>query len=267
MQEISITDKEFSQFRKLIYDIAGISMTDAKKPLVAGRLAKRIKHYGFSSYSDYFQLLTTAGEGEVRIAVDLLTTNETYFFREPKHFDLLRNLILPPLKGRQTVKIWSGACSSGEEPYSIAMLLDDFLGEQPWELLASDISTRMLEKARNGHYTMNRMDNIPKQYLSKYCLKGVGDQQGTFLLNSALRNRIEFRYINLNEKLPNLDIFDVIFLRNVLIYFDVETKRKVVENLMVFLKPGGYFLVSHSESLSGIVNGLQAVAPSVYKKP
>jgi chemotaxis protein methyltransferase CheR len=268
MSEVNISDKEFVQFQKLIYDIAGINMTAAKKPLVAGRLAKRIKHYGLASYADYFRLLSDEGNGgEVQMAVDLLTTNETYFFREPKHFDLLRNRILPSLKGRQTVRVWSGASSSGEEPYSLAMTLDDCLGEQPWELLASDISTRMLEKARAGHYVMNRMENIPRAFLSRYCLKGVGEHEGTFLIHANLRNRVQFRQVNLNEALPKLDPFDVIFLRNVLIYFDMETKKRVVQNLLSLLKPGGYFLVSHSESLNGIADGLQAVAPSVYRKP
>jgi chemotaxis protein methyltransferase CheR len=266
MIDVTITDKEFIQFKKLIYDIAGINMSDAKKPLVAGRLAKRIKYYGFSSYSDYFRLLA-GNDDETRMAVDLLTTNETYFFREPKHFDLLRSLIIPPLKGKRTIRVWSGACSSGEEPYSIAMILDDCLGDQPWELLASDISTRVLEKARAGHYVMNRTENIPKHFLSKYCLKGVDDQSGTFLVKPVLRGRIQFKYMNLNEALPKLDPFDVIFLRNVLIYFDVETKRQVVRKLLSLLKSGGYFLVSHSESLNGIAEGLQAVAPSVYRKP
>ncbi len=147
------------------------------------------------------------------------------------------------------------------------MTLDDCLGGQPWELLASDISIRMLEKARTGHYVMNRMENIPKAYLTRYCLKGIGEHEGTFLVNANLRNRIQFRQINLNEALPKLDEFDVIFLRNVLIYFDVETKKRVVKNLLQLLKPGGYFLVSHSESLNGVAEGLQAVAPSVYRKP
>lgn len=266
MREVFITDKEFVQFRKLIYDIAGINMTEAKKPLVAGRLAKRVKHHAMKSYADYFDLLSRGGE-ELRIAVDLLTTNETYFFREPKHFDLLREKILPPLKGGRTVRIWSGACSSGEEPYSIAMTLDDCLGEQPWVLVASDISSRVLEKAKTGHYAMSRIENMPKSYLAKYCLKGVGEHNGTFLVNSNLRSRIDFRYVNLNEALPRFEPFDVIFLRNVLIYFDVETKRRVVRNMLPLLKPGGYFIVSHSESLNGIAEGLQVVAPSVYRKP
>ncbi len=268
MREVAITDQEFVQFQKLIYDIAGINMTAAKKPLVAGRLAKRVKHYGLASYGDYFQLLKKPGnDGEMQMAVDLLTTNETYFFREPKHFEFLRNRILPSLKGRQAVRVWSGASSSGEEPYSIAMTLDDCLGEQPWELLASDISSRVLEKARTGHYVMNRMENIPKAYLTRYCLRGTGEHEGTFLINASLRNRIQFRQINLNETPPNLGEFDVIFLRNVLIYFDVETKKRVVKNLLQLLKPGGYFMVSHSESLNGIAEGLQAVAPSIYRKP
>jgi chemotaxis protein methyltransferase CheR len=165
------------------------------------------------------------------------------------------------------VRIWSGACSSGEEPYSIAMTLDDCLGDQPWELVASDISSRVLEKAKAGHYAMNRIENIPKAYLTRYCLKGVGEQHGTFLVNSHLRSRITFTYVNLNDALPKFEPFDVIFLRNVLIYFDAETKKRVVKKMMPLLKEGGYFIVSHSESLNGIVDGLQVISPSIYRKP
>ena len=268
MEPVQIREEEFAKFQKLIHDIAGIHMTAAKKPLVAGRLAKRLKHHDLSSYGEYYQLLSRdPSREELRIAVDLLTTNETYFFREPGHFELLRNVILPGLKGKQAVRVWCGASSTGEEPYSIAMTLDDCLGEQPWELLATDISTRVLEKAKTGHYVMSRIENLPKRYLSRYCLKGIGDQAGTFLVSSGLRSRVRFSYLNLVEALPKLEPFDVIFLRNVLIYFDMETKRKVVRNLLPLLKPGGYFLVSHSESLNGIAEGLQAVAPSIYRKP
>lgn len=268
MRDITITDDEFAQFQKLIFNIAGISMSAAKKPLVGGRLAKRIKHYGLASYADYFRFLTKGGNGEeVQVAVDLLTTNETYFFREPKHFDFLRQQILPAAKRGGTFRVWSAACSSGEEPYSIAMILADVLDDGAWEIVASDLSLRVLERARSGHYAMERAEKIPRASLAKYCLKGVAEQEGTFLINRKLRERIRFMQINLNSALPKLGEFDVIFLRNVMIYFDMETKRQVVGRLLPLLKPGGHFLVSHSESLNGIVDDeLKTVAPSIYRK-
>lgn len=268
MENPVLSDKEFQQFQAMIYDIAGISMSAAKKPLVSGRLAKRLKHHRVSSYGDYFRILMQEERrDELQMAVDLLTTNETYFFREPKHFELLEQQILPGLKGRQTVRVWSGASSSGEEPYSIAMTLAEHLGSQPWEVIGSDISTRVLEKARSGHYPMERTEDIPGHYLKKYCLKGIGSQEGTFIVDPALRSRTRFMQVNLNESLPKLGEFDVIFLRNVMIYFDMETKRKVVRRMLPFLKAGGYFLVSHSESLNGVTDELQVVKPSVYRKP
>ena len=263
-----LLDSEFAQFQGLLYRLAGISLSPAKKALVCGRLAKRIKHHQLGSYGEYFRLLTSGSEPqELQIAIDLLTTNETYFFREPKHFEFLRSRILPARRPGSAFRVWSAACSSGEEPYSIAMLLADCLREAPWEIVASDISTRVLERARSAHYAMERAEHIPEAYLRAYCLKGVGRQEGTFMIDRQLRGKIGFKQINLNEQLPRQGEFDVIFLRNVMIYFDLETKRKVVQRLMAAIKPGGHLMIGHSESLNGVNEDLQPVAPSVYRKP
>ncbi len=264
----TLQEKEFTQFRELIYRIAGISMSSGKKPLVTSRLAKRLKHHGLVRYSDYIQMITSAnGKTELQMAVDLLTTNETHFFREPKHFDFLRQRVLPQRKPGQTLRIWSAACSSGEEPYSIAMLLDEVLGTAPWEIVASDLSTRVLEKARSGLFPMERMPEIPRNYLSNYCLKGTGDQEGTLLIERKLRERVQFMQYNLTEAPPKMAEFDVIFLRNVMIYFDQDTKRRVVSRLLSLLRPGGYFLVGHSETLNGISTEVRLIQPAVYLKP
>jgi chemotaxis protein methyltransferase CheR len=265
---VVLQEKEFTQFRDLIYRIAGITMSPAKKPLVTSRLAKRLKHHGLTSYGEYFRLITAAdGKAELQMAVDLLTTNETHFFREPKHFDFLRQHILPAHKAGRTLRIWSAACSSGEEPYSIAMLLDDVLGDASWEIVASDLSTRVLEKARKGLYPMERMPEIPRHYLTRYCLKGVGSQAGTLLVERKLRERVRFMQHNLTEMPPDIGEFDVIFLRNVMIYFNQDTKCQVVSRLLPRLRPGGHFLVSHSETLNGVSDALRMVTPSVYLKP
>ena len=265
---VVLQEKEFAQFSDLIYRIAGINMSPAKKPLVTSRLAKRLKHYELSSYGEYFQMITSAnGKAELQMAVDLLTTNETHFFREPKHFDFLRQRILPQRKPGKTLRIWSAACSTGEEPYSIAMQLDEVLGGAPWEIVASDLSTRVLEKARAGLYPMARMPEIPKYYLSNYCLKGTGTQEGMLLIERKLRERVQFMQHNLTEAPPKLGEFDVIFLRNVMIYFDQDTKRQVVSRLLSLLRPGGHFFVGHSETLNGINEDMRLVQPSVYLKP
>jgi chemotaxis protein methyltransferase CheR len=263
-----LQDQEFAQFRDLIFRIAGISMSPAKKQLITSRLAKRLRHHSFSNYSDYFRLITSPqGKEELQVAVDSLTTNETHFFREPKHFDFLRQRIIPTRKPGRSLRIWSAACSSGEEPYSIAMMLDEMLGSEPWEIVASDISTQILDKARNGLYPAARIPEIPKAYLNRYCLKGVGEHDGTMLIEPALRDRVSFVLHNLTEIPAKLGEFDVIFLRNVMIYFDQDTKRKVVARLLPLLRPGGYFLVGHSESLNGVTEEVRLVMPAVYRKP
>ncbi|TAN86134.1 MAG: protein-glutamate O-methyltransferase CheR, partial [Gallionella sp.] len=254
MTVTAINDQEFSQFQKLIYQLAGISLSTAKKELVSGRLAKRLTQYRLDSYGDYFKLLTAGHNAdELQVAVDLLTTNETYFFREPKHFDFLRDKVLPGHKPGHNFRVWSAACSSGEEPYSIAMVLADHLGDGPWEVVASDICTRVLDKARTGHYLMDRIDGISREHLSRYCLKGVCTQENTLLVDKELRSRVNFKQVNLNQSLPGLGEFDVIFLRNVMIYFDQETKRQIVQRMLPLLKRGGHFLIGHSESLNGVV--------------
>jgi chemotaxis protein methyltransferase CheR len=268
MSTINISDQEFSQFQQLIHQLAGIHLSSSKKALVSGRLAKRLNQHRLGSYAEYFKLLTgSQDKGELQMAVDLLTTNETYFFREPKHFDFLRHRILSGHKPGRPFRVWSAACSSGEEPYSIAMVLADLLGDSPWEVVASDISTRVLDKARNGHYPLERTSGIAREHLSRYCLKGVGAQHGTLLVERGLRSRVSFKQVNLNQPLPALGEFDLIFLRNVMIYFDLETKRQVVQRMLPLLRSGGHFLIGHSESLNGVVDSLQTIAPAIYRKP
>lgn len=268
MDIATISDKEFRQFQNLIYEIAGISLSPAKKPLVSGRLMKRVRELQLANYGDYFKLLSSGQEAnEIQMAVDLLTTNETHFFREPKHFDFLHQQVLARQRKGEPFRVWSAACSSGQEPYSIAMVLADGLGEGPWNVLASDISIRVLERAKSGCFPLEQAGEIPKQHLNKFCLKGVGSQEGTFLIDRSLRGRVNFMQINLNVTLPKLEIFDMVFLRNVMIYFDKDTKRQVVLRIMTYLKPGGHLLIGHSESLGGIVDELKQLKPSVYLKP
>jgi len=265
MQDAALSDREFASFQGLIRQVAGISLAPSKKALVAGRLAKRLKHHGLDSYADYYRLLD-AQRDERQVAVDLLTTNETYFFREPKHFEFLRDRVLPQHPAERALRVWSAACSSGEEPYSVAMLLAEHLGGRPWEIFASDISTRVLERARHGVYALDSVRGMTTELLHTHCLKGTGSQEGSFAVDPALRRRVSFAQINLNTTLPELGEFDVIFLRNVLIYFEPSTKREVVARLQAKLRRGGYLFVGHSESLNGLADGLQTVVPAVYRK-
>ena len=266
MQDITLSEPEFDRFRKFIHGVAGIHLSPAKKSMVVGRLGKRLKFHGLSSFGEYHRLLFSRKD-EQQIAVDLLTTNETHFFREPRHFDLLRKRLLPDHPRGQTFRAWSAACSSGEEVYTLTMVLAETLGESPWEVLGSDISSRVLAQAESGLYPMSRAEELSADYLKRYCLKGVGSMEGRFVVSSRLRARAHFAQINLTEPLPSTGVFDAIFLRNVMIYFQPETKRQVVERLLTRLRPGGWLFVGHSESLNGLVDDLEGIAPAVYRKP
>ena len=262
-----LSDHEFGNFQRFIFDAAGITLSSAKKALVSGRLSKRLQARRLSSYSDYFALLKSQSDPvEVQAAVDLLTTNETYFFREPKHFDLLRT-VAGAHTGTAPFRIWSAASSSGEEAYSMAMVLADCLGERPFEVVGTDISSRVLAKARTGHYPLQRARQIPLPFLHRYCLKGQGEHEGTVLVERRLRQKVRFAHANLNDRLPELGSFDMVFLRNVLIYFNNETKREVVARVLSLLKPRGHFCIGHSESLNDVSNAVVQVAPSIYRKP
>lgn len=266
-----LNDAEFRFVQKFIGEAAGIVLSDEKKALVSGRLGKRLRAHSLGSFSQYFKLVQT-DVAERQTALDLLTTNETYFFREPQHFEFLRNTILPEAASKgelasRAFRIWSAASSSGEEPYSLAMVLDDYLGDSPWEVIGSDISTQMLERCRRGRYPMERTDHIPPAYLRAYCWRGVGIEDGFLRVDPKLKRRVQFLHGNLNGHLPAVGKFDVIFLRNVMIYFDAETKRKLIARMADYLNPGGWFFVSHTESLHGLVDGaLVQVKPSIYRK-
>ena len=264
----SITDREFRDIRSWIYRRAGIHLSDQKKALVSGRLATRLRHYQLTHYGDYFHLLQAGTHpDEPQVAVDLLTTNETHFFREPRHFDYLRDQILPLHPVKRPLRVWSAACSSGEEPYSIAMTLASTLGEGPWEVLASDLSSRVLDRARKGHYPMARARTISHECLVAHCLKGTGRHDGTFMVAPHVASRVQFSQINLNEPLPRLGEFDLIFLRNVMIYFDAPTKQQVMDRILGCLRPGGHLMIGHSESLNSVESTMKSVAPAIYRKP
>jgi chemotaxis protein methyltransferase CheR len=269
MIEMTITDQEFGLFQRLIYKIAGISLSDAKKVLLVGRLTRRLAQYELASFGEYYRMLATGDfPEEVQTMVDLLTTNETYFFREPKHFDFLRDEIIAKRSTGATFRVWSAASSSGEEAYSIAMTLAETLPNAPWEIVGSDISTKVLAKAVAGHYSLARTEGIPQGHLRKYCLKGVRAHAGTFLIAPELRKRTSFHQINLMHPVDSaIGDFDVIFLRNVMIYFDPETKTRVVHNLLPRLRSGGYLIIGHSETLNGITDRVAALRPTIYRKP
>ena len=261
-----ITRAQFVRIRDWLYESAGITLADHKKSLLMGRLGRRLAACGVGDYGAYFDLLMSGRvPGETQMAIDLLTTNETYFFRESAHFDFLREQVLPALQPGP-LRIWSAASSSGEEAYTLCMVLAETLGtSRRWEVFGSDLSTRVLEAARLGHYPMARAERIPRALLHRYCLKGTGRQSGTFLIDRALRARTSFQQINLIEPLPDIGLFDIVFLRNVMIYFDMPTKCEVVAKVLERMRPGGWLFVSHSETLNGVNGELEMVRPSIYR--
>ena len=263
-----ITDAEFAQFQGLLRDITGIHLTEFKKTLLVARLASRLRARQVRSFAEYYKLIRSPQEaGELQAAINHLTTNETYFFREPEHFQILKDFIAGLRPVPMPFRVWSAASSSGEEAYSIAMVLADVLGGSRWEVVGTDISTRVLDRARTGLYPLERNGGIPSDYLHRFCLKGQGAQDGMLLIGRQLRERVQFAHANLNGPLPDLGRFDVIFLRNILIYFQNDQKRKVVEALLPRLNRQGLLIVGHSENLMGITDRVRPVRPTVYRVP
>lgn len=264
---LSITEVEYNKIRHFLYSTVGIQLGANKQSLVTSRLQKRLRHYQLDNFTDYLTLLEEGEDSnELQIFINLLTTNETFFFREIKHFDFLRQTIFPNYKGHHPFRIWSAASSSGEEPYSIAMELAEYFQTRAWELLGSDVSTKMLSKAAKGHYSVERTDGIPTYYLKKYCLKGKGPYQGTLLIDTNLRERVEFRQINLIEPLPDIGRFDVVFLRNILIYFDADKKKVILDKIFNVINPGGYLFIGHTESIKLLNEKFEYIAPAIYRK-
>jgi len=270
-QQKDISDKAFKLIKALIYKIAGINLSDAKKSLVVGRLSKRLRVLRLANFEEYYSFLTSKEAGreqERQLFVDLLTTNETYFFREQLHFDFLVDKVLPDYKGNgKSLSIWSAASSSGEEGYTLCMLLADHLGfNGNWRVTGTDISSKILNDARNAIYDEHRVRLVPAHYRKQYLLKGIGRQVGRSAVVPELKKHIKFNSYNLIDSPISSEQYDVIFCRNVLIYFDHETKDKVVNRLCKNLKPGGYLISGRSESLHSLSHGLTTVVPSVYQK-
>ncbi len=271
-----ISDREFRDFQELIYREAGIHLSPIKKALLTGRLAKRMRELQMKRFQDYFAFITADRSGdEMVILLDAITTNETHFFREPRQFDYLEQVVYPEWQRSAAVgqrqrrlRLWSAACSTGEEPYSLAMsLLANFAPEQGWsvDILASDLSTKVLDRARAGVWPLKRADNIPQHLLKRYMLRGSGLQEGKMKAGPEVRQPLDFQRINLNEdSYPVRGGLDAIFCRNVLIYFDTESRSRVINRLLDLLAPDGLLFLGHAESLTGLNDRVRALAPAIY---
>ncbi len=266
-----LTAAEFDRIRRLAHEKFGLDLKHGKQELVAARLGKILRGSGFRTFGEYYEYVASDHTGEALTSlVDALTTNYTSFLREPAHFDFLRRTALPQLAGRGTIRIWSAACATGEEPYSIAMCLAEELERSRLggiHILATDISTRALEAARHGIYTLERLKDLPAAWLPKYFLRGTGEWSGCCRVRPQFRNIVEFRALNLTQPFAGLPEFSVIFCRNVMIYFDKPTQHDLVRRLAARLEPGGFLFTGHSESLLGGRDCLEYVRPAVYRKP
>lgn len=261
--------EEFKWISNFLNENTGIVLKDGKQAMVMGRLEKRLRLLNFTNYGDYFRSLNKPGnEIELRLAIDLLTTNETYFFREVQHFEFLCAEILPKQSRSRNLRIWSAASSTGEEAYTLAFLLAEYFSSDLWEIIGTDISARVLDKARQGLYELSAAtENIPPGLLKKYCLRGIDEYEGFLLIDPLLRKRVTFSHANLIGELPDIGMFNVIFLRNVMIYFDPDTKQRVIDQIQKHLLPGGYFIISHTESLNGFNTPFKMIKPSIYQNP
>lgn len=259
-------DREFKLFQQLFLQQLGIHLPEQKRTLISNRLWKRLQARNLQHFHEYYDLINQPHEEkELTQALELITTNETYFFREPRHFDFMRETILPALRKQSNLRVWSAACSSGEEIYSIAMLLED-QRNGAWELLGSDVNQTMLEKARKGIYIDDRARHLPANYRRRFCRKGTGPFDGHLRVITELRNKIQLRRIQLHEAFPEIGRFDVVFLRNVMIYFDDNTRADVVRRISAILNPGGYLFVGHAESLHGLQSDLKQILPAIYQR-
>jgi chemotaxis protein methyltransferase CheR len=271
----NLTSTEFETIRTFIENHCGIKLPPTKKQMVEGRLRKRIRKFGFSTYSEYLDFVfeSDQSQNEIYNLIDVITTNKTDFYREPSHFEYLRDKVLPFLVSHnenQTVKVWSAGCSSGEEPYTLSMELNNFFEDMNswrYEIHASDISTEMLKRAKLAIYDEEKVSDLPYDIKKKYFLRSKNPDDCKVRLKPFIRKSVQFSRFNLLDKTYSQPKdFDAIFCRNVLIYFDKPTQELIISHLIEHLKKGGFLFLGHSETIYGMNLDVQTVAPTVYRK-
>jgi chemotaxis protein methyltransferase CheR len=267
----SITSDEYQRLCALIYQESGIALGGQKEAMLVGRLSKRLRDLGLATFTEYYEKVREdQTREEFTRLLDLISTNKTDFFREPKHFDFLREQVLPELAQVKRVRIWSSACSTGEEPYTIAMTLYDCIqAPDQWDMkiLASDLSTRVLATAASGTYDEEQLQKVPSDVVKRHFLKGRGEHSGLLKVKPHLADMIQFRRLNLmDDRFPIKSPLDVVFCRNVMIYFDHATQETLVNKFYRYLKPGGYLFIGHSESLQWVTHPFKSIVPTIYRK-
>ena len=268
---LAITADEYQRLCSLIYAESGIALGEKKATLVVGRLSKRLRDLGLATFTEYFEKLTEdRTREEFTRMLDLISTNKTDFFREPTHFDFLREHVLSECARAKCIRIWSSACSTGEEPYTIAMTLyDNVQDPAQWDfkILASDLSTRVLAKAASGTYDEERVRALPPNVIKRHFLKGRAESAGLVKVKPHLTDMVQFRRLNLmDERFPIKAPLDVVFCRNVMIYFDHATQETLVNKFHSYIRPGGYLFIGHSESLQWAKHAFKLIVPTIYRK-
>lgn len=270
-----LKDIDYERISRLVYEQCGINLHEGKKELVKARLGKRLREGNFKSFGEYYRYVTTDdGTAELISMIDSLSTNLTYFFREEGHFQKLRNIINLMVKTSnpgglsEKLRIWSAGCSTGEEPYSLAMTVVECVNGLSGDvkIMATDISTRVLKAADKGIFPKEKLSNMPPAILKKYFQMGLGTYEGQFRIKKNIRDMVQFSRFNLMDAPPPNYRFDIIFCRNVMIYFDKATQEALVGRFYQCLNRGGHLFVGHSESLTGLSHELKYVEPSVYRK-
>jgi len=261
------TEKEFERYQQLVYEKLGIRLIEKKRAMLGHRLYKRLSLLALSDFSQYYDFIRDSkNSDELRRALEAITTNETFFFREIEHFRFLENHILAQINAEtgHMFKVWSAACSTGEEPYSIAMTLQAHC-QVDWELLATDVNASVIATARKGIYQDVRTELLSSDYRKLFCRRGVGEFKGYFRVVPELREKIRFDVFNLLDDMSQFGTFDLIFLRNVLIYFDDESKQDILTRIADVLNPRGYFFTGHAESFHGLSTRFKSLRPSILQ--
>jgi chemotaxis protein methyltransferase CheR len=269
-QDALLTDRDLGQIVRLVYDRSGITLHDGKRSLVTARLQKRLRVHGYTTFSAYLKHVENDAKGDELVELlDAIATNHTYFFREEQHFDLLASRVVPEWRakaGSAPFKVWSAACSTGEEPYTIAMTLRAMSPAPEFSITASDLSTKALRAAKSAVYKLPSVESLPRDVLRAGFERGMGEQAGLVRVSADVRKHVTFHNLNLLEIGDLRERFDVVFCRNVMIYFDKSVQQRVVQMLERHITPGGYLFISHAESLNGVQHGLKWIAPAVYRK-
>ncbi len=269
-RDFEFSDRDFVRIRDLVKQHAGITLTEAKKDMVYSRLSRRLRHLGITSFSEYCRLVEDEASGELVNFTNSITTNLTAFFREQHHFDYLANTLLPRLRkekaGSRRLRIWSAGCSTGEEPYSLAMtVLENLPAHEHWDvkILATDLDSNVLETAQRGIYTMDRIKGISNQRLKRWFLKGRHNKDAV-RVNPELQELISFRQLNLLRPWPFRGPFDFIFCRNVVIYFDKPTQKILFERYADMLELNSHLFIGHSESLFKVTDRFKLIGQTIY---